>query len=81
MKTLTNLTAICTETDYAEPGVHHHQIGVELGQGAFRALRLGPLGLTILNGKSQVAIPIEALVALAEPHLSGHKPSDVSPRL
>lgn len=70
MTTLRNLQATPETEDFTEPGEHHHQVGVALGDGSIRYLRLGPAGLTIGNAKTQVAIPRDELLALAEPHLN-----------
>ena len=69
MIVLRKLSAKPADEAYAEPGEHHHHVGVDLGEGRFRVLRLGPSGLTIGDGTKRVAIPRDELFALAEPHL------------
>ncbi|HOC55134.1 MAG TPA: hypothetical protein PKI20_05910 [Verrucomicrobiota bacterium] len=69
MLILKDLQATAAEEDFVEPGEHHHQVGLSLGDGSFRYIRLGPAGITIGNSRTQLAIPRDALLALAEPHL------------
>lgn len=69
MTVLRELKATPATEDFTEPGEHHHQIGVSLGDGSIRYIRLGPAGLTIGDLKTQVAIARDELLALAEPFL------------
>ena len=73
MKVLKHLTATATDEVYTEPLIHHHTVGFDLGDGAFRSLRLGPKGLVLTDGKAEVAIPAEELARLAEPHLKSQR--------
>jgi len=70
MLVLKNISATPGNDTYAEPGIHHHTVGFDLGGGAFRTLRLGPKGLVITDGKAQVALPAEELVKAVEPFLA-----------
>ena len=70
MKTLVNLTAILTETQWPDPqrsalaALHH-----ELSPGLFIHIGLGSAGLQIYqNAERAVAIPLEELVKLARAH-------------
>ena len=70
MTTLRKLQAAAADEPAPERGFHH-QAGVDLGEGRFRAVRLGAAGLTVIDGLNEIAIPMEELLALAEPHLAG----------
>lgn len=76
MKTLTNLTARLSETDFREPPVHHHHIGITHavkttdGRDGFysRFMRVGPAGIIFSNGKASLVVPADELWKLAESH-------------
>jgi hypothetical protein len=70
MTTLTNLSGKAVNKRGAPAPAHYHTVGVNLKAGAFRAVKLGAERLLVSDGKSEVAIPLEELIALAEPHLA-----------
>ena len=49
---------------WPEPPVYHHTVGLDLGGGAFRTLRLGPDALIISDGRAQIVIPIIELLSI-----------------
>ena len=65
MKTLRILSSDIVETAFVEPAVHHHTIGQHLSGDGNRiiALRVGPAGIIVTDGKDSVAIPSETIYA------------------
>lgn len=80
MKTLTNLSAIISDTNFTEPPVYHHNCGetfevpIASADGSplprkgiyHRFTRTGPGGLIFSNGKVSIVIPKDELWKLAE---------------
>ena len=81
MKTLTNLAATLTETNYTEPHGVRAAVLHEPVEGWFVQVRLGSSGVTVDHGPWKVAIPLAEIIALAELHEPGLKPeiSETSP--
>lgn len=77
MKTLVNLSAVLTESQWPDSpraisALHH-----ELSPGVFVHLGLGPAGLQIFDARGAVAIPLDDLMKLArrhEPVIGTHTP-------
>lgn len=82
MKTLVNLTAVATDSTWADSrrsmvAVHH-----EITPGVFVHVGLGAAGLQVYHGEKAVGMPLEEIIKLArkyEPGIGVEAPALQSP--
>ena len=67
MNILRKLTATATTEPWRETPIYHHTVGMDLGQGAFRTIRLGPNDIIVSDGTTTVVLPTDEILRLTEP--------------
>lgn len=82
MKTLINLSASATESDWSDSRKSVAAIHHELSPGVFVHVGLGASGLQVFHGQKAVGIPLDEimkLVRIHEPLIGSHTPALASP--